>query len=655
MKRLMIYLAAFLLALVMGSALPATYAHADDNTVITETELEAWLDTHDGLGGTVYLGDSITITSTISGGYGGGHVVIDTGQYGLVYDGGSLVWDDFEISGEGVDTPVVTVIDAGVAWYMGNWNNDLAFRFITATGRSGMGGVALYLTGDDGSPFDIGMIYQDIGCIRSYGAGAVGVLVDVPMDLYCFNVETDGENSLALSAPDGSVLYYCRLAASGLGAAAINGDVTLDTCIASPEPAGVTAISRTITDVSGKRFYLPIRLDDWIFVNVSLTSGLFWLSGSDGSEITRFFPVDWDWDALYNIDTSVLGSYTISGTLLPAFEGFGLTDGFPLELVVEVRDPSLPCISEVFFSSWSGNTATLVTWDVYDPLADGFILWRSDDGGETWYDFTDSPDLDWYLWEFNFIIFNYDALEHPVMFCLEVPGVGESNVVTLYEKDGMPFGDTGGDRTGTDWLGGNLPPDDPGDGNLPADDPSKGNLPSDDPSKGNLPSGDPGDTNNNVGAPVVGNNPAGGNPAGGNPAGGNPAGGNPAGGNPAAGNPAAGNPTGGNPAGGNPAGSNPTGSNPVGSNPAASSSTEGNPDTTANSNGITGLSNTGEQSTRDLDAAAVADSPVSTAIPTQSSALPIGSWLLLLFAAAAVLCIGAILWLRQRRPKKIEL
>jgi len=447
----------------MGSAPSAAYAYADDNTVTTEAQLEAWVSAHEALGGTVYLANSITLTNDIWGGYGGGHIVIDTEAYGLVYDGGCIVLEDFEIIGEGVDTPVVTVVDAGVPWYMGNWNNDLAFRFITATGRGGTGGVALHLVSDDGSLFSMDMVPMNNGCIRSFGNGAIGILADEPMDLYCFNVEVAGAGSIALSAPAATTLFYCRLAASGSGAVAASDGVTLDTCTMIPEQPGATLISRTIIDVSGKRFYQPVRQFDAVVVNVSLTSGLFWLLGSDGSVVTRFLPVDWNWDAVYALDTEELGSHTITGSLLPVFDGFGLTSGFPLELIIEVRDPSLPCISEVFFTTWDGNAATLVTWDAYDPQAGGFILWRSDDGGETWYDFTKSPSLDWDLWEFNFIIFRYDALESPVMFCLEVVGLGESNVVTLYEKDGVPYGDTGGDRTGTDWTGGNRPADDPDD------------------------------------------------------------------------------------------------------------------------------------------------------------------------------------------------
>ena len=438
-----------------------------EDIVMDETELALWCEDHDGIGGTVYLGQDITITEIISGGYRGGHIIINTGKFGIIYDGGCISLYDWEITGEGVDRPVLTVIETGSNWGMGNWNNDLAFKFITATGRDGIGGTALHVTQGNGAVFSTIMVDYDNGLIRSYGEGAVGLLVDEPMDLCCFRVETYGDNSVAVLAPYGAALYYCRLYAEGEGAAVVSGpDIILDVCTVSPFPADAVFIERTLSEVSGKRFYLPVRLfDEWIFPESYYT---FFMPGSDGSELKQVFMIDWDWDAINGIDTGVIGSYFIQGCLLPLFDGFGLTDGFTL--TIEVRDPAIPCIEAVYFSDWDGNVATLSLWDEYDPSIGGFILWRSDDGGETWYDFTDSPELGWPEWNRSAIEFRYDQITHPIMFCLEVPGIGESNVVTLYEKDGMPFGETGGDRTGIDrGGGGDNPFGNPPDGNEDGD------------------------------------------------------------------------------------------------------------------------------------------------------------------------------------------
>ncbi|MDR0490108.1 MAG: hypothetical protein LBH28_02510 [Oscillospiraceae bacterium] len=433
-----------------------------ENVVYTEEELAEWCYERNGICGTGYLGGNVTIEQGISGNYLGGHIVIDTGEYGLVYDGGKIMLNDFEITGEGIGgTPVVTVIDVGPNWGMGNWNNALANTNITATGSNGTGGVALQVISDDGMRFDMFMGSGEFCCIRSYGGGAIGILSDVPLDLYCFRVETNGDNSIAVSAPAGTALYYCRLDSAGKGAAVATGGVALDSCIASPQPDNDSVITRTVSDVSGKRFYMFVkRYADWIAPEFVYT---FWLTGSDGSVIKQSFMVYWDMAAIDAIDTDIPGSYIISGSLDYIYDGFGLTDGFPLTLTIEVRDPAVPTIGGVYFSDWDGNIASLDLWNTYDPADGSLILWRSDDGGETWHDFTDSPDLVWVDWNTT-VEFHYDAITSPIMFCLEVVGVGESNVVTLYEKDGVPFGDNGGDRTGTDRQGGGNPIfNDPGD------------------------------------------------------------------------------------------------------------------------------------------------------------------------------------------------
>ena len=462
MKKIFVYLIALLL-LIGGPALMfvgvAASGIAPEDIVTTEEELTLWCEEHDGIGGTVYLGADITIEYGISGGYNGGFIVIDTGKYGITYDGGVIFLTYFEIIGEGVDTPVVTVKDIGYMRF-GNWNNILIATDITATGRDGQGGVALRLASgieDRGALFSINMVSNEYKYIKSFGEGAVGILADIPLELYCFSVEVSGTGATAISAPNGTVMYYSRLSASGAAASlTYNSGTTLDTCIASPTSLGATMINRRISDVSGRRFYLPIPQGspwDWMWLTSYYT---FWLSGDDGSEVKiDFLLVEWDEDAILAIDTDEPGFYTVQGQLPYVYNGFGLTDEFPLSLTIEVRDPAIPCIGAVTIIDYGDEyMAVLDLWNEYDPAEGGFILWRSDDEGQTWYDFTDSPALEWPTFSKNVVQFHYDDITNSIMFCLEVPGIGESNVLTLYEKDGISYGNQGGDRTGTDRPGG---------------------------------------------------------------------------------------------------------------------------------------------------------------------------------------------------------
>ena len=239
--------------------------------------------------------------------------------------------------------------------------------------------------------------------------------------------------------------------------------------------------------------------------------------------------VDWDYDLIDAIDTSKLGKTEIQGRLSPLFEGFGLTNTFPLILTVEVRDPSTPCIEEIYPS---GEGATLVFWDDFDNSSGNNKIWRSDDGGNNWVDFTNSPDLEWDEWSNDRVFFWYKQLTSPVMFFIEVDGK-ESNVATIYEKDGQTYGGIGGDRTGSDRPGGGKP--DVGD--------------------------KPGDAGNPDVVNPVSNNPIGGNPVSNNPISGNPVSNNPSGGNPVSNNPIGGNPVSNNPSGSNPDGGSPSGGN----------------------------------------------------------------------------------------------
>lgn len=445
--------------IILGQAIPVFAQETEPESeqgdvVFYEDELAGWLDAHMYTGGTVRLGNIITITEPIRVyADASSPVVIDTATFGMVFDEG-YIYGDYgfcHITGEGIDVPVVDVWNMGFYW-IGNWNNDLLRLNVTATGRGGAGGTALRIRVADTNTLDLSGPYNPQGMIRSYGTNAVGLWLDVPMDAHCYRIEVSGQNSSAVHAPGGASLYYCRLMAEGDGAVAVTGtDVLVDTCKASPEPEDMRVIHRSILESSLDRLYLPVRQNetpDYGSLRL-LNTPAFFLSGGGGfSEETRYFYVDWDYDSYFAIDTSVLGKTLIHGTVDNIFSGLGLFTDITLTIAVEVRDPALPCISMVNIVEYNGERHVhMPLWDDYDPQDENVILWCSDDEGRTWWDATHSSDI---VWERGMIDFSYDALDNPVWFQLEIVGSGQSNIAVLYEKDGISYGGSGGDRTGTD-------------------------------------------------------------------------------------------------------------------------------------------------------------------------------------------------------------
>jgi hypothetical protein len=239
--------------------------------------------------------------------------------------------------------------------------------------------------------------------------------------------------------------------AEGNGAASVKGhNVILDTCVVTPEPGGMKNYIRSIIPESLANIYLPVMQHEGIspwdlfsFTHVAIS-----FSGGDGYDmVRRSFPIDWDYDDIDDIDTSVIGKYYIKGSFWPAFKGFGFDDT-DIFLTIEVRDPTLPCISYIDIREKGGRKYfQLRFWDTYNPPDGSVILWRSDDKGENWYDSTNAVNIEWYGDEIGFY---YDMLAEPVWLVLEQVGVGDSNTVILSEMSGIAAGGMGGDRTGTD-------------------------------------------------------------------------------------------------------------------------------------------------------------------------------------------------------------
>ena len=429
-----------------------------EDVVSNEEELWAWLEGHSATGGTVFLDNEVRIMQHNHLNGISGEIIINTGSNGLVFDGGTLTGGDIKITGEGVEVPVVDVWQVGDgSAYSPSWNSSLLQMNITATGQEGRGGTALRISTVDAVSFDITNLSWQ-GEIRSYGEGAKGLWLAVPMEAWCYNVKVSGNNSMAVYAPMGADLYYCKFIAEGVGAVAVEGkDVTLDSCAASPTPTGVRSINRSAMVESFSRLYLPLQLNlDMGYstdIDMLYTPNVF-LTTQDGSTVTQVFAIDWDINKYYNINTSVLGKTIISGSVNSALYGLGVFDDVPITLTVEVRDPELPCISQIIVKEKDGNRyVDLNFWEGYDPTEESVILWRSDDKGETWQDATYANDIFWDIPFGDSVKFTYDVLDHPVWFQLEVVGVGESNIAILYEKDGVFVGGNGGDRTGTDREG----------------------------------------------------------------------------------------------------------------------------------------------------------------------------------------------------------
>ena len=75
------------------------------------------------------------------------------------------------------------------------------------------------------------------------------------------------------------------------------------------------------------------------------------------------------------------------------------------------------------------------------------ILWSSKDDGKTWENVTYASHIQWHGDEIRVY---YKEIKEPLLFYLELKGVGESNVAVLHEKDQFAYGEYGGDRTGVD-------------------------------------------------------------------------------------------------------------------------------------------------------------------------------------------------------------
>lgn len=455
-----IFIYALLLSLISVWAIPfdvyanQTSAQSDD-VVQTEEELKNWCVINKDVGGKVLLGKNITLNNSIYIQGGSGKIIIDTNEYGLTFNGGAILGNNFSIVGQGVNTPIIDVYDTG------GWNSHFtdvlhAINVKAVGDIDGNGGTAVRISATDSSPINLTNLEVQ-GSIISLGKNAIGIEMAVANDLYCMNVKTVGENSTAVYSTNPININYSKLNAEGENSTAVSGNkkTALYSCAVNPKVSDLTHINYKINDLIGPFLYYPVKQNsnDFNLFDYMYTFNLVSEDGTSSFEET--FSINWEEDP-YNIPNDTIGQTNIKCSLMPPFEGLGLLDDYSLEMIIDIRNPNLPCISNMeFFDRNDSRRVDLEFWHAYDPSDENVILWRSDDEGKTWYDFTDSTDL---KWDENVLSFYYGEIKSTVILQLEVlgnqgdPGVGESNLAILRSYNGEVGGNIGGDRTGTDRV-----------------------------------------------------------------------------------------------------------------------------------------------------------------------------------------------------------
>ena len=434
-----------------ASAFLASDIQPEIAAVSTIEELAEWLASLDGQGGEVKLDETITLTETIWPNEDQSEpIIIHTGAFGLIYDGGYISALELELVGDGVDMPVLEIRSTsdGYGWFAPpDWNNTLSVMDVTSVGRGGKGGVAVKVTADRDTRTPVSN-YERRGNIHSYGIGAVGLLLtpDQPVNTYFMNIDVEGENAHTVAAPNGADFFCCQLSAEGDGAViATGGNIILDTCQLSSEPEGVTVIQRSIE----KRVGVETQIEQNIVPEYIYDEPL--------SDIQRYLLTGGrylDFYLVYNseeidaLDTSVLGKIDIPVSLPEYLQGLGLEGGKDLTFRVWVRDPALPIIQNVQLED---GILTFFSWYGVD-LEPETILWCSVDDCVTWTDITDNEAVMWNYDPIGGDLFQLevDKIDRPVWLALENKA-GRSNVIALTPgEDGVITPGTGGDRDGGD-------------------------------------------------------------------------------------------------------------------------------------------------------------------------------------------------------------
>ncbi len=133
------------------------------------------------------------------------------------------------------------------------------------------------------------------------------------------------------------------------------------------------------------------EIDDYFDFLARSSVGWCWLENTADEDDTQRAYLDVTWDtSAYQADLP--GTYVIAGTLCSYSDEWGTIlnpQNLQAQLVVTVSEPKTPAFSDQIFTS--ENTLFL-----YVPLLDirwDIKVYRSDDLGDSWYDFTASEDL----------------------------------------------------------------------------------------------------------------------------------------------------------------------------------------------------------------------------------------------------------------------
>ncbi|MCL2699864.1 MAG: hypothetical protein FWE68_06085, partial [Defluviitaleaceae bacterium] len=433
--------------------------------IASQEAFDEWINANPD-GGSIELGANIIVRRHFAN-----PVTIETGAFGVTLDGG--LFFNLNISGEGVDQPVLTVVNPGVfmpGFSPAVWDNFIPVYNIEARGREGEGGTALYISRNLNSSPGFSN-YR--GQIISKGADAVGVRFNYPIKAHFLTVSVEGTNSRAIDAPNGTQLYYCILEASGDGAKVVSGDIFLYMCNIKGEISGANAFNRKIT-ASTENFYLPLSLGQNKWASTRFhdleRAGLhtFLLSGDEHHPAkTMQLTLEWDNAVLNSIDTSVLGITVVPGKLLDElYGGLGLEDKdvLPFELVIEVIEPDVPRIISTRFRANHAHdnhrrSAFFRTDDGVggnqgfnlNPDRDPVTFWLSKDMGLTWDDITESADVSL---EHLGVRFLYDELTGPHWFYVEANGK-TSNIATIFDYGRNSYLGIEGIRKGLNGDGAN--------------------------------------------------------------------------------------------------------------------------------------------------------------------------------------------------------
>lgn len=450
MKSLLLFPALYLMLFLFTCSASADEKTITDCTVSTQSELADWLSDHEYTGGEVYLSAPVTITESITI-YNTEPIVIHTGPYGFIFNGGDLSFNQSEIIGEGIQMPVVEIVYAGEF----GWRNNIRYYTVTATGECG---TAVRIARDDGWPYTED-IFRDLPQgIRALGEGGIGLELAENMDAYFLNISAP--KGYAVKAEKGASIYYSRL--EGYTDTAFNAGITLDTCNLTPGDSKASVIKRSNIASDLLTIHLPVQtgISDEGLNKVIQDIQMFYtnlpavLNAESCEDTLLNLPVIWDYDSLKALDTSKPGTQEIYGELPPVYQGLGLVDSQPPRLFIDIKDPELPCIDSVIITEESdGYTIRLwnwlgKTWDISQ-----LSLFSSNDGGKTWKDITASTNVSMSTMPDSSRVCTeiyMKELNHKILYQFKVPGVGEGNTSYVSPTGKYVYGGVEGDRTGID-------------------------------------------------------------------------------------------------------------------------------------------------------------------------------------------------------------